>query len=83
MARRKRPQFHGTSTPQASTHFNDRKPRDSSRNAPVASLQMEVQNLQSQILARPRANKKLFLTSLIPRLSGTETAIPLSEFSSL
>jgi len=55
MARRKHPKLLSTSTLQASTQFSDRKPRESSRNAPVARLQVEVQNLQSQILARPRA----------------------------
>ena len=83
MVRRKHPKFHSTSIPQDSTQFSDRKPSDGRRNAPVARLQVEVQNLQSQTLARPRANKNLFLISLIHILSGTETATPLSEFSNL
>ena len=83
MVRRKHPMLHGTSTLQASAQFSDRKARDSGRNAPMARLQVEMRNLQPRILARPRANKNLFLISLIPRLSGTETTIPLSEFSNL
>ena len=67
-ARRKHRKLHSSSTPQVSTQFSDRKPRDSSRNVPVARLEVEVQNLQSQILIRPRANKNLFLISLIPQI---------------
>jgi hypothetical protein len=47
----------------------------------VESLQAEVQNLRAQISSgRPTAPKDLFLVSLIPKWSGTERAVSVTEF---
>jgi hypothetical protein len=46
----------------------------------IARLQLEVQQLQSQVLGRTPVSKDLSLVALIPKWSGNEAAVPLHEF---
>ena len=46
----------------------------------MARLQLEVQNLQSQVQARSPVTKDLSLVALVPKWSGTDKANPLHEF---
>ena len=46
----------------------------------VARLQLEVQNLQAQLQARPPATKDLSLVVLVPKWAGTDKAVPSHGF---
>ena len=46
----------------------------------MASLQLEVQNLQAQLQTRTPVTKDLSLVALVPKWAGTDKAIPLHEF---
>ena len=46
----------------------------------VARLQLEIQNLQAQLQARPPATKDMSLVALVPKWAGTDKAVPLHEF---
>jgi hypothetical protein len=46
----------------------------------IAGLQLELQQLQSQLLGRTLVSKDLSLVALIPKWSGNEAAVPQNEF---
>ena len=46
----------------------------------MVKLQTEVQNLQTQLQARPTSTKDLSLIALVPKWAGNNKAIPLHEF---
>jgi hypothetical protein len=50
----------------------------------VVSLQVEISNLRTQVrTVMPTAQKDFSLSSLIPRLSGTEMSVSVEEFFEL
>jgi hypothetical protein len=50
--------------------------------AELADTNAELQRLRERSVGTPTIHKHLSLVSLVPRWSGSETAIPLEEFLS-